>query len=107
MQALRALHRLKQEGGETCLLVAGDGKSEHVESLHQLCRSLNLNDEVSFLGYVSDPFDVYKRADAVLMCSPHEAMGRVTAEAMAAVLPVIGFDRDGTPNSSAMVGTAL
>jgi glycosyltransferase involved in cell wall biosynthesis len=31
------------------------------------------------------------------MCSPHEAMGRVTAEAMSACRPVIGFDGGGTP----------
>ena len=95
-QALRALHQLRQEGGEARLLVAGDGASEHLESLHQLCQSLSLGDVVSFLGYVSDPFEVYQRADAVLMCSPNEAMGRVTAEAMAAARPVIGYNSDGT-----------
>jgi len=30
------------------------------------------------------------------MCSRHEAMGRVTVEAMSACLPVIGFDNGGT-----------
>lgn len=95
-QALRALQQLRQEGEEARLLVAGDGASEHLESLHQLCQSLRLDDVVSFLGYVSDPFEVYQRADAVLMCSPNEAMGRVTAEAMAAARPVIGYNSDGT-----------
>ena len=96
-QSLRALHRLKQQGKKAHLLIAGDGNSEHVESLRQLRQSLNLNSKVSFLGYVSDPYDVYRRADAVLMCSPHEAMGRVTAEAMAAKRPVIGRDGGATP----------
>lgn len=95
-EALQALHRLRQKGREARLLVAGDGASEHVEALHHLCGSLGLKDHVSFLGYVSDPFEVYQQADAVLMCSPHEAMGRVTAEAMAAARPVIGYDSDGT-----------
>ena len=95
-QALRALHRVKQEGKEIRLLVAGSGTSEHVEALRRLCQSLNLDHEVKFLGYVPDPFEVYRRANAVLMCSSHEAMGRVTAEAMAAVLPVIGLNQDGT-----------
>ena len=95
-QALRALHRVKQEGKAVRLLVAGSGASKHVESLRRLCQSLDLDREVEFLGYVPDPFEVYRRANAVLMCSPHEAMGRVTAEAMAALLPVIGFNRDGT-----------
>lgn len=95
-QALRALRRLKREKREVHLLVAGDGTDKHVESLQYLCQSLSLSRNVSFLGYVSDPFEVYHRADAVLMCSSHEAMGRVTAEAMAAGRPVIGCDSDGT-----------
>ena len=95
-QALRALHRLKQEGVEARLLIAGDGASEYVQALRRLCESLNLGREVSFLGYVFNPFDVYQQANVVLMCSPHEAMGRVTAEAMAAARPVIGYNSDGT-----------
>lgn len=95
-QALQALHQLRQESVEARLLVAGDGAAEHLESLDQLCQSLGLDDVVTLLGYVSDPFEVYRQADAVLMCSPHEAMGRVTAEAMAAARPVIGYNSDGT-----------
>nr|WP_272592118.1 glycosyltransferase family 4 protein [Salinibacter ruber] len=95
-QALRAFHQLSRENKDVHLLIAGDGGSEYVESLHELCHSLDLNQLVSFLGYVSDPFEVYLRADAVLMCSPHEAMGRVTAEAMATGRPVIGYDNAGT-----------
>ncbi len=95
-QALLAFHRLKQDGKVACLLIAGSGKERHVESLRRLRQALNLEKEVSLLGYVSDPFEVYQRADAVLMCSPHEAMGRVTAEAMVSARPVIGYDSDGT-----------
>lgn len=96
MQALRAFYRLRQQGAEARLLVAGSGNKKHEDSLFRLRQSLGLEESVSFLGYISDPFDVYQRADAVLVCSPHEAMGRVTAEAMAAGRPVIGYDNDGT-----------
>ena len=95
-QALRALYRLKQEGTKSRLLVAGSGSEDHMESLRELHRALELQKDVSLLGYVSDPFEVYREADAVLMCSPHEAMGRVTAEAMATGKPVIGYNSDGT-----------
>ncbi len=95
-QALQALHHLRRQGKKARLVVAGSGKKEYEESLHRFCQSRGLEEAVSFLGYVSDPFEVYQRADAVLMCSPHEAMGRVTAEAMATGRPVIGYDRDGT-----------
>ena len=96
MRALQAVACLKQKGCAVRLLIAGSGRKEYVEPLRRLRRYLNLEQEVSMLGFVSDPFEVYQRADAVLMCSPHEAMGRVTAEAMAASRPVIGYDNDGT-----------
>lgn len=97
VQALQAIDRLKKQEGVTVrLLIVGSGRAENVESLHRLRKDLNLEQEVSVLGYVSNPFKVYQRADAVLMCSPHEAMGRVTAEAMAATRPVIGYHGEGT-----------
>ena len=49
-----------------------------------------------FTGYVNNTKRYYLKADALLMCSKHEAMGRVTAEAMALGLPVIGRNSGGT-----------
>ena len=95
-QAVRALGELKEEVENVRLLIAGSGDPDYVSSVEALVADLNLERDVSFLGYVTDPYKVYEQSDAVLMCSPHEAMGRVTAEAMAAVCPVIGFDNDAT-----------
>jgi glycosyltransferase involved in cell wall biosynthesis len=78
------------------LLIAGDGEEEHESSLIKLIEKLKIADAVSFLGFVDEPFSVYRKADAVLMCSENEAMGRVTAEGMAAACPVIGRDSGGT-----------
>nr|WP_262922312.1 glycosyltransferase family 4 protein [Salinibacter ruber] len=95
-QAIRALHHLREEGKNVHLLLAGEGKPDYELSLKELSQSLGISDSVSFLGFVDEPFDVYRQADAVLMCSPNEAMGRVTAESMVAVRPVIGYDSGGT-----------
>jgi glycosyltransferase involved in cell wall biosynthesis len=95
-QAIRALHHLREEGRNVRLLLAGEGELEYEQSLKKLSQSLGISDSVSLLGFVEEPFDVYQQADAVLMCSPNEAMGRVTAESMAAVRPVIGYDSGGT-----------
>ncbi len=95
-QAMRAAARLARAGGRVRLLLAGDALGGYEQHLRRARAALELQDVVTFLGYVPDPFAVYRRADAVLMCSSHEAMGRVTAEAMAALRPVIGFDQDGT-----------
>ena len=57
----------------------------------------NLSDKVEMLGYVNDPYAIHQKADAVLMCSKSEGMGRVTLEAMIFGNPVIGFNGGGTP----------
>jgi len=95
-QAVRAVHRLAENDRSARLLIAGEGNRGATEKLHRLCRNLSIDDRVSFLGYVDEPFGVYRSADAVLMCSSQEAMGRVTVEAMAAMRPVIGRNAAGT-----------
>jgi len=96
-QAIRALHKVRLDGYNVRLLVAGEGENQFMNFLHELCESLGVRDAVSFLGHVAKPFEVYQSADVILMCSPHEAFGRVTVEAMAAARPVIGYAAGGTP----------
>lgn len=95
-QAIAALSRLRESGVDARLLVAGNGREDYERRVRAMCREREVKDSVEFLGFVSCPFEVHRRSDAVLMCSLHEAMGRVTAEAMAAARPVIGFNQDGT-----------
>jgi glycosyltransferase involved in cell wall biosynthesis len=96
VQAVRALRQLAAHGCAVRLLLAGTGRPEHEAAVRHEARRMGVADHVEWLGFVDDPFSVYRRADAVLVCSPHEAMGRVTVEAMAAARPVIGYDSDGT-----------
>lgn len=91
--AIKALSLLNKEFPSARLVIAGAGD---VTSLKSIVENLDLANEVTFLGHVSDPFEVYLQSDAVLMCSKHEGMGRVTVEAMAACKPVIGYDNAGT-----------
>jgi glycosyltransferase involved in cell wall biosynthesis len=91
--AIRALAITADRFPAVRLLIAGGGDTG---PLRRLAADLGVEDKVEFLGYVEDPFEVYLGADAVLMCSRSEAMGRVTAEAMAASRPVIGHDAGAT-----------
>lgn len=93
-EAIEALALVARKHSDVRLLIAGGGEDEL--ALRARACTLGIADKVEFLGYVSDPFEVYKRAGVVLMCSRHEAMGRVTVEAMAACRPVIGYDQAGT-----------
>jgi glycosyltransferase involved in cell wall biosynthesis len=81
------------------LLVGGAGETGDQDYLDR-CRALAAGsaaaDRVEFWGYVPDPERAFLAADVALMCSRNEAMGRVTAEAMSACRPVIGFDGGGT-----------
>lgn len=90
--AIDALARLKSSNVR--LILAGGGNSD---SARRTAKKLGVAELVEFRGYISDPTRVFLEADASLMCSRNEAFGRVTAEAMAAGVPVIGRDTGGTP----------
>jgi glycosyltransferase involved in cell wall biosynthesis len=81
------------------LLVGGAGQTgeqDYFERCRALAAALGQADRIEFWGYIPDPERAFLAADVALMCSRNEAMGRVTAEAMSACRPVIGFDNGGT-----------
>jgi len=91
--ALEAIAALRGTFPTVRLVIAGDGDDRELKTQVE---ELGISDHVNFLGFVSDPFSVYSAADAVLMCSKAEAMGRVTVEAMAAYRPVIASASGGS-----------
>ncbi len=92
--AVHAFAKLNQEYPETRLLIAGEGD---VARIKKLIEQYGLNGKVELLGYINNPFPIFIKSHAVLMCSKHEAMGRVTAEAFHCARPVIGFNSGATP----------
>jgi glycosyltransferase involved in cell wall biosynthesis len=92
-EAIQALALLLDQFPHTRLLIVGAGTTKRLE---ELACDLKVADNVEFWGHIEDPNRAYLAADAILMCSRHEAMGRVTVEAMAACRPVIGYDQGGT-----------
>lgn len=55
-----------------------------------------LNKKVHFRGFTNNKHDIYGEIDILLMCSRSEAFGRVTVEAMAYGIPVVGYNHAGT-----------
>jgi glycosyltransferase involved in cell wall biosynthesis len=96
MDALQALKILHPKYPALKLVIAGKGWKSYEQQLRQYVAANGLNECVVFAGYVADPQPLYREAMAVLMCSRHEGMGRVTAEAMALGLPVVGFREGAT-----------
>jgi glycosyltransferase involved in cell wall biosynthesis len=75
------------------LLIVGDGPEK--EKLVRLSRSLGMNGNVRFTGYVSNPFDYLNASDIFSLCSENEALGISILEAMACELPVVVKDVNG------------
>lgn len=92
--AIRALGLLKDSFPGVRLIIAGEGCD--TKPLEELAANCGVSEQVTFIGYTKNPFEVYLQSDAVLMCSKNEAMGRVTVEAMAAARPVLGYNGGGT-----------
>jgi glycosyltransferase involved in cell wall biosynthesis len=98
--AIRAFARVAGQTPAVRLLLVGGagqtGEQDYFDRCHALAKELSLMDRIEFWGYIPDPERAVLAADVALMCSRNEAMGRVTAEAMSACRPVIGFNNGGT-----------
>lgn len=77
------------------LILAGDGP-ERV-NIENLCRKLNICDDVRFLGKLDAVEEVLSVCDLFLMPSEKESFGLAALEAMACEVPVISSDAGGIP----------
>ncbi|MBK8338985.1 MAG: glycosyltransferase family 4 protein [Flavobacteriales bacterium] len=93
VEAVEALALVRSERPEARLLIAGEGRDEELRST--IVRT-GQEEAVELAGFVQDPHTIFARGHALLMCSRNEAMGRVTVEAMATGMPVIGHASGGT-----------
>jgi glycosyltransferase involved in cell wall biosynthesis len=77
------------------LLIVGDGPER--DSLNQLVGSLNLEENVSFLGFRNDVQNLLQASDSFLLASDSEGLSCSISEAMMAGLPVIATAVGGNP----------
>ncbi|MDI9549666.1 MAG: glycosyltransferase family 1 protein [Chloroflexota bacterium] len=96
--AFRALAALRQAGYPHRLLIAG-GDGWLFSPVRQLPATLGLDNQVSFLGYVShaDLLALYSAADCFLAPSLYEGFGFPVLEAMACGAPVVCSDASSLP----------
>lgn len=96
-EAIQAFKIVNNKFPNTKLVIAGSARhAAHEQPLRDLVKQLGISEKVDFYGFVDDPFEIFLNANASLMCSRNEGMGRVTVESMAAYCPVIGYDNAGT-----------
>jgi len=76
-------------------LVLGDGPAK--EELRDLCRSLNIQDAVSFLGHQRDVAAFMAMSDAIVLASVREGLPYVLLEALTLARPVVATQVGGVP----------
>jgi L-malate glycosyltransferase len=77
------------------LLMIGDGPER--DMAENMCRELNICDDVRFLGKLEAVEEVLSVADLFLMPSEKESFGLAALEAMACEVPVISSNTGGIP----------
>ena len=89
---VRVFHLVKQQTPAK-LLLAGDGPER--PKIEQLCRKLNLSDDIKFLGKSKAIEKLMTISDLFLLPSEAESFGLVALEAMASGVPVISSNVGG------------
>jgi len=98
---IEALGTLRKDGlaNARLLLMGASTLTEgdaFAASLHRLVAKEQLGQLVDFRPYEADVMVFFKAIDVFVMPSHGETYGMVTVEAMAAGVPVVGTDKDGT-----------
>ena len=92
-----ALARLRAEGHDVFLDLAGQGEAAYVAKLRQQAQSLGLEECIAWHGHVDavQKERLYAVADCFALLSYHENFGLAAAEAMGAGVPVVVSDQVG------------
>jgi glycosyltransferase involved in cell wall biosynthesis len=88
-----SVHRLKPRHRELRVLILGEG--EFRPELETMCRSLRVDDIVTFLGYRSDLPRLLAASDISVLTSLWEGLPRVLVQSAAAGKPILTFDVEG------------
>lgn len=94
LKAVVELIKSKRDGFH--LYIVGEGKDRYVNKLMEYVFSNDLDEYVTFTGYVEDISDFLCGMDVGIMSSKCEAFGRVTVEYMYAEMQVIATNYGGT-----------
>jgi len=86
--AVRVVAKLRSEGMDVHLVVAGEGDLKVTTA--RLAAHLGVADRVHLLGYRNDVPALLKAADVLLLLSEREGLPRSVMEAMATGVPVVG-----------------
>jgi glycosyltransferase involved in cell wall biosynthesis len=108
LDALRAVHRLRQRGGEATLRVVGEAQGRYGRTLERFRAGPGRESGgVTLVPRVADAIDEIDACDVLLLCSRCEAFGRVVVEAMKRGRPVIATRAGGAEELVSSSGGGL
>lgn len=87
---LRAFTRLYQNRLTAKLIILGDGSLR--SDLERLAKRLDIDDVVSFAGFVDNPYGFMRLSDVYVLSSRREGLPTALVEAMACGCPVVATD---------------
>jgi glycosyltransferase involved in cell wall biosynthesis len=93
---LYAFQRLKQEHADIDLLILGEGVQRN--DLQQMCKILNITDNVHFMGFQANPYKYMKNSQAYVLSSNYEGFPNSLLEAMYVMGNVIATDCEVGPS---------
>jgi len=97
LEAVEAFGLIAGKYPHARLRIVGQGRRVYELKLKEMTKRKRITEQVRFVGFKKEVSKEYHRADAVLMCSRNEGMGRVTVEAMSYGKPVLGCRSGATP----------
>lgn len=100
---LQAIAKLKSKL-ECDLVLVGDGTLK--DELAQIVRELDLEQNVCFVGFKSNPYPYIKQANLFVLSSRYEGLGNIVAEAQACNTLVLATDCQTGPREILMDGKA-
>ncbi|WP_319760024.1 glycosyltransferase family 4 protein [Maridesulfovibrio sp.] len=92
---IESAKRLKEKGLNFKILIAGKGEME--QELKDYATRLDVNDRVSFLGFIENMKSFHASQDIFCLPSLWEGFGYALVEAMTLKKPVVGFDVSSNP----------
>ncbi|MEM4655280.1 MAG: glycosyltransferase family 4 protein [Thermosphaera sp.] len=100
-RAIDIVSEVKKELPNMHFWIVGKGEDDYVDYLNQKVKSLDLESNTKFFGYVDEEtkIDLLTRAHVLINTSYKEGWGLVNLEANARGTPVVGFDVNGNSES--------
>ena len=96
LRTIRVFSRFVESNPNWKLIILGDGAEWYIEQCKHEAELLHIDNHVYFAGFTNNVDKYMRNASALLVASPSEGFGRMTAEAAFSGCIVIGFNGAGT-----------